>query len=235
MNLQHTKGLNTNVLKVIAIVAMVVDHTAIWLVPDENTLHIILHAFGRLAAPIMCYLIAEGYFYTSNVNKYIKRLFIFALISHFPFVMFLGLEWWQATSVIWTLLMGLIALAVSQKTDISILIRIGVIILCCLLAYTADWNYIGVLWILFFGIFRGRFKLQMLSYGLIGGLLYIIPGLYNLGYESIFRFGILLVIPLFALYNGTHGRKSKLIKWGFYIFYPLHLLLLYLFRYIIFD
>lgn len=235
MKLKHKKILNSNILKVIAIISMVVDHTSIWLVPKGTTLDIILHAFGRLAAPIMCYLIAEGYFYTSNVSKYIKRLFIFALISHFPFVMFLGLSWWQGTSVIWTLLMGLIALNVSQKTDLSIVIRVFLIVLCCLLAWTADWNYIGVLWILFFGIFRGRFHLQMLSFTLIGGVLYIIPGLYNSGLESIFRFGILLIIPLIALYNGTQGRKSNLIKWGFYVFYPLHLILLYIFRYIIFD
>lgn len=235
MQINNISFLDSNTLKVIAIISMVVDHTSIWLVPRGTTLDIILHTFGRLAAPIMCYLIAEGYFYTSNLKKYTKRLFIFAVISHFPFVLYLGLEWWQGTSVIWGLLMGLIALAVSQNSDFSLLKKLLIIALCCMLAWTADWNYIAVLWILFFGIFRGRFKMQMISFAIIGTIFYIIPGIINLGMESVFRFGILLIIPLFALYNGERGRKSNLIKWGFYVFYPLHLIVLYILRYFIFD
>ena len=137
-----TKFINSNALKLLAVIAMVVDHASIWLVPDDTTLAIFARGFGRLAAPIIGYMIAEGYFYTSNKQKYLKRLFIFALISHFPFVMYFGLEWWQGTSVIWGLFMGLVALAISQTTYISRLIKVMIIALCCLLAWTADWNYI---------------------------------------------------------------------------------------------
>lgn len=178
----------------------------------------------------MCYLIAEGFFYTSNIKKYITRLFIFALISHLPNVLFFGIEWWRATSVIWVLLLGLIALAVSQNSKISWLEKLLVIVLCCLLAWTADWNYIGVLWILFFGIFKARFKMQMISFLVIGTIFYIIPSLITSGIDAVFRFGILLLIPLIFFYNGERGRKSNLIKWGFYIFYPAHLLLLLILR-----
>ncbi|OCA90498.1 hypothetical protein A8F94_01015 [Bacillus sp. FJAT-27225] len=234
-NAINTKVLNANAIKVIAIIAMIVDHAAIWLVPAGTTMDTIIHTFGRLAAPIMCYLIAEGFNYTSNLQNYIKRLFIFALISHFPFVLYLGLEWWQATSVIWSLLMGLVALAISQKTDLHLALKAALIGLCCVLAWTADWNYIGVLWVLFFGIFRGNFKMQMLSYVTIGTVFYIIPGIVSMGFDSIFRFGIFLVIPLLALYNGERGKKSNLIKWTFYVFYPAHLFILYIFRYVIFG
>ncbi|WP_253701445.1 TraX family protein [Bacillus sp. FJAT-27445] len=228
-------ALDANAIKVIAIIAMIVDHTAIWLVANGTTLDIVIHTFGRLAAPIMCYLIAEGYHYTSNLKKYKKRLFIFAVISHFPFVMFLGLEWWQATSVIWSLLMGLVALGISQREDIPLALKGVLVGVCCLLAWTADWNYIAVLWVLFFGIFRGNFKMQMTSYATIGMLFYIIPGIFSMGLDSIFRFGIFLVIPLLAFYNGERGKKSNLIKWGFYVFYPAHLIILYLFRHVIFG
>ncbi|MFS0788698.1 TraX family protein [Shouchella sp. 1P09AA] len=68
---------------IVAILAMVVDHTSIWIVSEGTTLDSVLHSFGRLAAPIMCYLIAEGYFHTSNNTKYLKRLFISALNSTF--------------------------------------------------------------------------------------------------------------------------------------------------------
>ncbi|RHW39143.1 hypothetical protein D1B31_14135 [Neobacillus notoginsengisoli] len=226
--------LNSNTIKVIAIIAMILDHTAIWLLADGSTLDSIVRTAGRLAAPIMCYFIAEGYFYTSNFKKYSSRLFYFAVISHFPFVMYLGLEWWQATSVLWSLLMGLFALNISQKSKIPLAAKAMLIGLCCALAWTADWNYIAVLWILFFGIFRGNFKMQMLSYVTIGTVFYIIPGILSMGLDSFFRFGIFLVIPLLLLYNGERGRKSNLIKWGFYLFYPVHLVLLYILRYIIF-
>ncbi|WP_245959337.1 TraX family protein [Neobacillus piezotolerans] len=228
-------ALDANAIKVIAIIAMIVDHTAIWLVERGTTLDIVIHTFGRLAAPIMCYLIAEGFHYTSNLKKYKKRLFIFALISHFPFVLYFGLEWWQGTSVIWSLLMGLVALGISKRDDIPLGLKGVLVCICCLLAYTADWNYIAVLWVMFFGIFRGNFRMQMTSYATIGTVFYIIPGIVSMGFDSIFRFGILLVIPLLAIYNGERGKKSNLIKWGFYIFYPAHLLILYLFRHIIFG
>lgn len=232
--MQNIKFINSNVLKLIAIIAMVVDHIAVGFLPSGTTLEIILRTIGRLAAPIIFYLISEGFFYTSNIKRYIKRLFIFAVISHFPFVMYFGLAWWEGTSVIWTLFIGLVALTISQNPNISILKKVLFVALCCLLAWTADWNYIGVLWILFFGIFRGRFNLQILSFVLIGIVLYIIPGIYKSGLDSVFRFGFLMVIPLLALYNGKQGKRSKLFKWGFYIFYPLHLLILYILRYYIF-
>ncbi|MDN6607892.1 MAG: conjugal transfer protein TraX, partial [Tetragenococcus halophilus] len=67
--------------------AMIVDHTTFWLVPSDTLFYVILRMIGRLAAPIMCYLISEGYFHTSNKKKYLKRLFIFALISHYPYIL----------------------------------------------------------------------------------------------------------------------------------------------------
>ncbi|MFM9329058.1 TraX family protein [Paenibacillus mesotrionivorans] len=222
--------LSSNAFKVIAIITMFADHLSVWLVPRGTGLDLVLHTFGRLAAPIMCYLIAEGCVHTSNVRKYITRLFGFAVISHFPFVLFFGLKWWQATSVIWGLLLGLIALAVCLRTNHSLLRKLTTVIVCCLLAWTADWNYIAVLWIVFFGILRDRFRLQMICYSVIGVTLYILPGILNMGQGAIFRFGILLAIPLFALYNGQRGKKSNVIKWGFYIFYPAHLLILYIIR-----
>ena len=66
------KGLNSNALKMIAIIAMTIDHIA-WLVfPDypHEVLPVILHTIGRLTCPIMCYFIAEGYHYTKNIRKY---------------------------------------------------------------------------------------------------------------------------------------------------------------------
>ncbi|OME75924.1 hypothetical protein BK120_30125 [Paenibacillus sp. FSL A5-0031] len=233
MQLSSHKIITVNILKVIAIVAMMVDHTSSWLVPKGTTLDIIIHTFGRLAAPIMCYLIAEGYFYTSNIKKYITRLAIFAVISHLPFDLYFDLPWWKSTSVIWGLLMGLVALFAIQQSKFPLILRIFSVLLCCMMAWTSDWNFIAVLWIVFFGIFRGRFQLQMVSFVTIGTIFYFIP-IINLGPDYIYRFGILLVIPLLVMYNGKKGSHSNLNKWGFYVFYPVHLIALYILKYHIF-
>jgi len=94
---------------------MIVDHTTFWLVPNDTLLYVVLRMFGRLAAPIMCYLISEGYFHTSNKKKYLKRLFIFALISHYPYILYFDLTSFQATSIIWGLFAGFLALSISQS------------------------------------------------------------------------------------------------------------------------
>ncbi|MCM1330636.1 MAG: conjugal transfer protein TraX [Ruminococcus sp.] len=79
-------GLSANALKYIAAAAMLVDHIAWCFVETYSVLGQIMHVVGRLTAPIMCYFIAEGYYYTRNVKKYLLRLGIFAVISWFPFV-----------------------------------------------------------------------------------------------------------------------------------------------------
>ena len=76
-----TKGLNSNQIKLIAIIAMTIDHVTWLLFPGfQQTWWVYgLHIIGRLTAPIMWFFIAEGFYYTSNVKKYILRLFIFAI------------------------------------------------------------------------------------------------------------------------------------------------------------
>jgi len=227
-------SLNSNTLKIIAITAMIVDHTTFWLVSSHSISYVILRMFGRVAAPIMCYLISEGYFHTSNKKRYLKRLFIFALISHYPYILYFNLTSFQATSIVWGLCMGMLALSISQSKVMPLGLKFLFIFICCLLSWTADWNYISVLWILFFGIFRKNFKLQILSFMLVGFIFYILPGFSFADNLSIFRLGILLAIPLLTSYDGTLGKRSFLMKWSFYIIYPGHLLVLYVLRYFIF-
>ena len=65
---------NANQLKLIAIIAMVVDHCAVVFVSDSSSVMWLLRMIGRMTAPIMCFFIAEGYFHTSNLKKYMGRL-----------------------------------------------------------------------------------------------------------------------------------------------------------------
>ena len=225
-------SLTANKLKVIAILAMFFDHFVATFVPHEELIGIILRTPGRIAAPIICYFIAEGYFYTSNRRKYIERLLIFAVVSHLPFNLLFGIAFFQATSIIWGLALGLIALTAIKSEKVHILLKPVILGLCCLLAITANWNYVSVLWIVGFGLFRGSFTKQMIVFSIIGFVFHLIPTYINFGpghdgYPHWYQVGIYAAIPLLAMYNGKLGKKSKIMGWFFYIFYPAHLLFIY--------
>lgn len=235
-------SLNANQLKIIAIIAMVIDHAAGFFLP-AGPLKIVLRTIGRLTAPIMCYMIAEGYFHTSNRMKYLGRLLLFAVISHLPFNYCMGFSlWpWHATSVIWALAMGLLALMIVKNEKLHPLLRIGGLGLCCLLAYTANFNYVAVLWVVVFGWFRGKRKMQMIAFAVVGTATHLVQSFMPLltgaitvdRFQYWFQLGIFLVIPLLLCYDGTLGKKSKFLSRFFYWFYPVHIVLLYLIKQLI--
>lgn len=74
-------GLNSFQLKCIAVITMIIDHTGAVLFPDNMTLRYI----GRIAFPIFCFLLVEGFFHTRDVRKYMLRLGMFAVISEIPY------------------------------------------------------------------------------------------------------------------------------------------------------
>jgi hypothetical protein len=226
--------LTSNKLKIIAVIAMVFDHFIGGFIPAYDIYSIILRIPGRIAAPIMCFMIAEGYKHTHNVKKYILRLFIFSLISHIPYNLYFGLRFFQATSVMWSLFLGLLALTIVKSDKYNVIIKAAAVLVCCFLSIRANWNYLAVLWIVAFGVFNGNFKKQAFSLILIG-LIEIIPVYLGVGpvIEScphFYRFGIYLALPILYLYNGEKGRSSTFLSKFFYYFYPLHLVLLYIFK-----
>lgn len=239
------KGLDSNALKTIAIIAMTIDHIA-WLVfPDypHETLPIILHIIGRITCPIMCYFIAEGYHYTKNIRKYTCRLFVFALISHFAyifasadfvdrksFIPFYYGNLLNQTSVIWPLAWGLVMLRIVNSEKIQKQwVKIALILLICLVTFPSDWSCIASLCILAFGTNRGKLKTQsvwLIIYVAIYAAVYCfaIDWVYGL-----VQMGVVLAIPFIKLYNGERGKSpriNKFMKWLFYIYYPLHLAIL---------
>lgn len=231
--------LNVNQLKILAIAVMTIDHAAAIFLP-HGPLKMILRCIGRLAAPIMCYMIAEGYHYTSNRKRYLMRLILFALIAHFPFniSMNLPLSPLKATSVLWSLAMGLLALMIVKEDRIHPLLRMVGLGACCLLAYTANWNYIAVLWVVFFGWFHGNKKMQMIMFAIVGFVFHIGQQFWPLlvglrtpeTFKNWYQPGIFLAIPLLLCYDGTHGKKSKFLKHLFYWYYPVHLVVLHILK-----
>ena len=117
-NIKKT-GLNSNQIKIIAIIAMTIDHITWLLFPGCQKIWFVmlLHVIGRLTAPIMWFFISEGFHYTRNVNKYIARLFGFALISHFAYnfaggIPFIPTGLFNMTSVMWSLAWSVVLMVI---------------------------------------------------------------------------------------------------------------------------
>lgn len=221
-------------IKTIAIVAMLLDHIA-WAFLDLHSFWgQLLHIIGRITAPTMCFFIVEGYHHTRSVPKYLTRLFLFALISHFPFVYFLyGKFTFFPFCVLYTLALGLSAVYLWDRLQNNPW-RLPLIIAIAVLSLPGDWMCFGIGFCLIFHIYRRNFSQQAVGISYIAlvfalsqffGSLTTGASWQSALLDSGFQLGLILSIPLLALYNGERGG-SKYSKWIFYWFYPAHLLIL---------
>ncbi|MBR0413510.1 MAG: conjugal transfer protein TraX [Clostridia bacterium] len=235
------KCLNSNQIKLIAIVAMTADHIAWAVFPGFvlKPLPILLHIIGRLTCPIMCYCIAEGYHYTRDMRKYTARLFVFSFISHFAYVLASAefIDWksfipfyygnvFNQTSVMWSLAWGLVMLRIIHSRKIK---GIGQMLLCmliCVLSFPADWSCVAALCIVVIGTNRGNFKMQMAGMMVFMSAFALVYCLSIHVVYGIIQLATALSIPVIWLYNGKRGNNptvNRVMKWVFYIYYPLHL------------
>ena len=234
------KGLSSNAIKTIAIIAMTIDHIA-WVFFPHYSLDapvISMKIIGRLTAPIMMFFIAEGYHYTRNVTKYIFRLFVFAVISHFAYAIAFDKSFipfkdsvFDQTSVIWALMLGLVALAIRnyESAKIKNWQKHLLVFIVVWLAFPADWSAPAALAVLYMGIHHGNFKKQMLSLVICIALYSVIYAVFLDLVYGLLQMCIVLAIPVLYQYNGERG-KWKGMKWFFYVYYPLHMLLFGLIR-----
>lgn len=230
------KKLNSNYLKIIAIIAMTIDHIADLLYPGMPNIFIsnVMHIIGRLTAPIMFFFICEGYHYTKNVKNYISRLFIFALISHFAYCFAFGINFipfstgdiFNQTSIMWTLAWAVVALHILHgKNNLKEWQKWLLIILINLITFSSDFSSIAVMAILFMYDRRGNLKSQMTSMMAWLTLYALISYLFVSKTYGLIAMTAILVYPLLKNYNGKRG-KAKWLKWFFYLYYPLHLIII---------
>ena len=244
-----SKILDSNQLKLIAIIAMTVDHIA-WAMFDgypSALLPLVMHIIGRLTCPIMCYFIAEGYHYTRNINKYTFRLFAFAFVSHFAyifasndfvdfksFIPFYYGNFLNQTSVMWSLAWGLVMLRIVDSRRIKSIYKVLLVTLICIITLPSDWSCIAALCIMAIGTNRGDFRKQM-SWMIFYVALYSLVYFFAIDKAyGILQMGVVLSIPVIAMYNGKRGKNPKInkfMKWFFYIFYPAHLFVIGLINY----
>ena len=229
---QKKFGISGSTLKLIAVISMLIDHTAATVIrsmlispafssPDtQQTLRMIYSVsrdIGRLAFPIFCFLLVEGFLHTRNPKKYAGRLFLFALISEIPFDLALFGSWFYLgyQNVLFTLLISYLSiLGIRRNLRHPALQILSAAAGCAAAALLkTDYGAMGVL-------------MTVLLYWFRGSALRTAAGVAAAVIDSISWAGIsaLAFVPI-HFYNGERGRWPG--KYFFYIYYPAHLLAFY--------
>lgn len=226
-------------LHVLAMGCMLCDHLWGTLVQGNDWLTCI----GRLAFPIYAFMIVEGYFHTKNLKKYVCRLLIFAVISEIPFNLAIGSRLFYPIhqNVLWSFLLSIGLIhgneQVKQKALwLRILVGIATVAAGYLggLLTFVDYYHAGVLTVLTFYFFRGRkwwcylgqlLCLFYINFEVLGGYGYEVALWGKTFFVQQQGLALLALLPIW-LYRGRQGYHSKALQYGYYAFYPAHLLIL---------
>lgn len=211
-------GLTGNQLKIIAMLAMTIDHIGVLLLPQWQVLRIL----GRLAMPIYAYMIAEGCHYTHDRAGYFLRLAGLALVCQIVYWI-ADHSLYQCILVTFSLSVGLICAVDNAQKGLlphigAIAVLAGAVLICVLLpriipGFDVDYGIFGVL-LPVIVYFDSRSLRSFLA-----GVLLLCLSLGGLQWWS------LLAVPLLAMYNGQRGKHR--LGWLFYLYYPLHLVVIY--------
>lgn len=236
---RNRTGLSGNKLKVIAMASMFLDHVgAVVIEPVFYTLwtqegsgngmqfYVVnraLRAAGRVAFPIYCFLLIEGFLHTRDGKRYLVRLGLFAAVSEIPFDLAMTGEWvnFQQQNVFFTLSASLLMLLLMRQSQrrpaVSLLVLAGT----CILTWMARCDYGAV----------GPLMIGLMYYFKKDKTMFYLTGMVTAGIESArgFLCGIFAYLPI-SLYNGKRGKMQ--LKWFPYFFYPLHLSVLVIIRFI---
>lgn len=212
---------DTNLLKCIAAVTMVIDHISRLFFPQL----ILLQIIGRLSLPLYAYCIVVGCLHTSNIKKYILRLLIFAVISQ-PCYMFAFQKSFYELNVFFTLLLGLIAVYALKEQKWPLLILVLAVCFFVKILFQVD----AIIPMLLIYILRDSKRLLVLCCGILFFCWFFWqPSDITIGSLSFHSQGFaLLCLPLIYFHTNSHIRIPKYV---FYAIYPAHLLLLGLIKY----
>lgn len=227
------KCLSGSWLKVLAVLFMLIDHLAAFYLYDAPALQVpflhILHKtltpywlmrlIGRMSFPIFAFLLVEGFIHTHDRKRYGLNLLLFALLSEIPWnLVHFGTWHYSSQNIFFTLLLGYLGLYAIERfkgEPVKLLASLlGLLVASVLLK--VDYGCSGYGFILMLYVLRENKILQ----AVIGSCML----------SSRWQAG-LAFIPI-SMYNGQRGFvKGPLAKYAFYLFYPLHLLILYWLRF----
>ena len=220
---------------------MLLDHAAAAIIfgsglnetsPLVENIGIAMRLIGRMAFPLYAFLLVQGFMWTRDWSRYVVRVALFALISEIPFNLVLTGDLWysRAQNTMVTMLIGLICMRMLGtlekrfwKSDfnekflgsILALWSVAVSMVVAELLHT-DYGAAGVLLIVVLFLFRYR-PAELVAAGCLAAVL-----IYGFGFEVLFAW---IAFVFISRYNGERGRKLGLMP---YVFYPVHLLVVWL-------
>lgn len=235
--------LNRDVIKYAAMLAMLLNHIAnIFLAPGTPLYKLFLN-IGYFTAVTMCYFLVEGYEYTRSKEKYGRRLLVFAVLSQIPYSMaFADGKWIELNgfNMLFTLYLCFRLIQVMDQVKVreERFARIAVIFL---LAVFCDWFVLAPAFTMLFVRAKDSGKKNSAAFLASMGMFFAVKFLGGIGMvplgenlaDSIYAvLGIgLSGIVILYLYNGRRMEAGRTFsKWFFYLFYPVHLLVLGIIR-----
>lgn len=247
------RGISQETLKLIACVTMLIDHIgAALVVPDfayyetdpqlYTTLawiNLIMRCIGRTAFPIFCFLLVEGVYHTRNPKKYALRLAISMVLSEIPFdLAFFGRISWDHQNVMVTLLLGFLMVEGMKRSG-----GFWKLLWIIPFYFAAEWlntDYAGegILLIAMFALVKGAKHEKWVRLAGMALMLWDFSWnrmWYNLEvWVPMNRLRLVSAIPIFC-YDGRKLTYSKKVQWAFYLFYPVHITVLWLLQRILFN
>lgn len=229
--------MNRQQIKLLAIAAMTIDHIALVCVPSGSILYYVMRLLGRLTAPLMAFMLTEGYRHTRSRTRYLLRLVIFALISQpFYFRFAFGrapesiLEYCTHWNVMLSLAIGLLIMMLfdSRIKSCMSIVLLGVLIS---LAHFCDWSYLIPAWTIIFFCYYARDNIVMAVLFVFASIvlqtLIWLPQ-YDSFAEFSYQYGTLLALIPIILYSGEQDsdRYPNVNRWFFYTYYPAHMVVL---------
>lgn len=221
LTLKPAFGLSGSALKVIALISMVIDHVALYLMEHGTVLYETMRCIGRIAFPVFAFLIAEGFIHTRSRYRYFFTLLGFAVISEIPWYLLNGAD--GTHNVMFTLALGVATLMVlknllQRSLVLGFLWTLGMARLASWLGVDYEWR--GILVIVIFYLFNG--------YG--HSFTYSRDMQFFCTFALMMHYGVMgsvVACMILYVYNGTRGFvQGSIAKYGFYAFYPVHLIVL---------
>ncbi|WP_279193490.1 TraX family protein [Butyricimonas paravirosa] len=221
MTLKPAFGLSGSALKVIAMISMVIDHIALYLMEYGTVLYETMRCIGRIAFPVFAFLIAEGFIHTKSRYRYFFTLLGFAVISEIPWYLLNGAD--GTHNVMFTLALGVATLMVlenllQRSMVLGFLWTLGMAGLTSWLGVDYEWRGILVIVISYlYNTYAHFFPYSR-------GMQFFCTFVFMMQYGVI---GVVMACMIIYLYDGTRGFvQGSIAKYGFYAFYPIHLFFL---------
>ena len=237
---KNMKILNRDLIKYIAMFTMLLKHIAHVFLTTGTILCEVFEDIGYFTAPVMCFFLVEGYEHTRSKSKYGMRLFIFAAFSQIPYALAFR---FGNLNMFFTLLCLFMILTAMVKIE-NTLFWIIVCMILILATDVSDWGIIAPLCTIL--VYNGKGNPRKTAFGY--GIVYIMFAFFNVQNDMYSTQGdwtvyttvhalisgvgiIAAAVTVLVFYNGKRVERGKnFSKWFFYLFYPGHLLILYLIK-----